>query len=300
MSIEERVLLYVKKPSWLRKKTMLSKDVLETKRNLKYLGLNTICQSALCPNMSECFSRGNASFLILGDHCTRNCRFCDVKHGKPKPIDMHEGKRIAVFMKENKIRYAVITSVTRDDLPDGGAKHFVRVVNDIREEIEPVTIELLIPDFLGNLDMVDLVVGSKIEVLSHNVETVPRLYKEIRPGANYNRSLRVLERARGVGRNNLIVKSGLMVGLGEDKKELDKVFHDLADVGVEILTIGQYLRPSRENIPVSRYWLPEEFVELKSIAEESGIKVVVSGPYVRSSYLADESYSKATEYLNST
>lgn len=286
--------MYVKKPFWLKKKTILSEEVLSTKRNLKYLGINTICQSALCPNLSECFSKGNASFLILGNHCTRNCRFCDVKHGRPNEIDADEGKRIALFMEKNGIRYAVITSVTRDDLSDGGAGHFVRVVKDIRVNLEDVVIELLVPDFKGRKESIDTVLEADIEVLSHNVETVPRLYPEIRPGADYQRSLGVLERAREKGKEGLVVKSGLMVGLGETEEELVEVFRNLASVGVEILTVGQYLRPSRENIEVSRYWRPEEFMEITAKARAAGIDVVVSGPYVRSSYLAEEAFLKVT------
>ncbi len=286
--------MYVKKPFWLKKKTILSKEVLSTKKNLKYLGINTICQSALCPNLSECFSRGNASFLILGNHCTRNCRFCDVKHGKPDEIDINEGKRIALFMEKNRIRYAVITSVTRDDLADGGADHFVRVVKDIREHLHSVVIELLVPDFKGREESIDTVLEADIEVLSHNVETVPRLYPEIRSGANYERTLRLLERAEEKGREGLIVKSGLMVGLGETEEELVGVFRDLASVGVEILTVGQYLRPSRENIEVSRYWSPEQFDEITLKAREAGIEVIVAGPYVRSSYLAEDAFLEVT------
>jgi len=284
--------VYAKRPEWLKKKKVLSPEVLKTKKKIKNLGLYTVCESASCPNISECFMRGTASFLILGNYCTRNCAFCDVKHGMPMEIDYEEGKKIALYMKEINIKYAVITSVTRDDLPDGGASHFVRVVKDIKSLLPSVKVELLVPDFKGDRDAVGTVMDMDICVFSHNLETVSRLYSEVRKGADYKRSLNVLKYAKKIAGNGIFIKSGIMVGLGETSEELDSTFSDLAGVGVDILTIGQYLRPSKENIPVSRYIKPVEFEIFKEKAENAGIPVVVAGPYIRSSYLAEEAYLK--------
>ena len=284
--------MYVKRPEWLKKKKILSPEVLKTKRKIKNLGLFTVCESASCPNISECFMRGTASFMILGNYCTRNCVFCNVKHGTPMEIDYDEGKKIASYMKELNTRYAVITSVTRDDLPDGGASHFVRVVKDIKSLLPSVQVELLVPDFKGDYDAVNYVMNTDICVFSHNLETVPRLYSEVRRGADYKRSLNILKYAKKIAGRYIFVKSGVMVGLGETVAELHSLFRDIADSGVDILTIGQYLRPSKENIPVSRYVHPSEFEQLKQKAVEAGIHVVVAGPYIRSSYLAEEAYLK--------
>jgi len=284
--------VYVKRPEWLKKKKILSPEVLKTKKKIKNLGLYTVCESASCPNISECFMRGTASFMILGNYCTRNCSFCDVKHGAPMEIDYEEGRKIASYMKDLNIRYAVITSVTRDDLPDGGASHFVRVVKDIKTLLPSVQVELLVPDFKGNRDAVNDVMNTDICVFSHNLETVSRLYSEVRKGADYRRSLNILKYAKKIGRRDVFIKSGVMVGLGETVAELYSLFRDIAGTGVDILTIGQYLRPSKENIPVSRYVHPSEFEQLKEKALEAGIPVVVAGPYIRSSYLAEEAYVK--------
>ncbi len=290
-------LLRVRRPEWLRKKIYLNSEVLKTRRQIKDLGLHTICESAACPNIGECYARGTASFLILGDVCTRNCKFCNVKHGKPLPIDRDEGKKIGEYMRKNGIRYAVITSVTRDDITDGGASHFVRVVEDIKSFVPSASIEVLVPDFKGRKDSVVEVLNADIEVFSHNLETVKHLYPTVRRGANYMRSLFVLELAKRYVKERLNrripIKTGIMVGLGESEEELLEIFDDIASIGVDVLTIGQYLRPGRENLPVVHYWTPEDFERFRVIAQEKGIPVVISGPYVRSSYLAEEAYEES-------
>ncbi len=277
------------RPQWLRKQKKLSPVVIKTKKVIMNLGLNTVCESARCPNLSECFSNGNATFLILGDHCTRNCAFCAVDHGLPVAPDKDEGKRIIRYIEALNIRFAVITSVTRDDLEDGGASHFIRVVWDIKEALPEVKIELLVPDFRGELEYIERVADLPIEVFAHNVETVPSLYPGVRRGADYWRSLQVLKIARS---QDMLLKSGIMVGLGENDDELSQVFKDLSSCGVDVLTIGQYLRPGRDNLPVRRYYSPDEFIGLKEKALRCGIRSVVSGPYVRSSYLAEKNYSE--------
>jgi len=278
------------RPSWLRKEVKLSSAVLKTKRKVASLGLITVCESARCPNISECFSSGNATFMILGGNCTRNCSFCAVEHGQPANPDSDEGLKIAVFMSEQNIHFAVITSVTRDDLPDRGAAHFVRVVGDIKSKLPGAGIELLVPDFRGCLKSVAQVASQPIEVFAHNLETVERLYSEVRYGADYRYSLEVLAEAAQTRRKGTLLKSGIMVGLGENLKELDQLFADLAHAGVEMLTIGQYLQPSRNNLPVKRYYSPGEFQQLQNKALNHGLKQVIAAPYVRSSYLAERNY----------
>ncbi len=289
-----------RRPEWLRKKIDINSNVLKTRKQIKDLGLHTICESAACPNIGECYARGTASFLILGDICTRNCGFCNVKHGKPLEIDLLEGIKIGQYMEVNKIKYAVVTSVTRDDLDDGGAKHFVRVVEDIKRTVPHAEIEILVPDFKGDRDSLITVLNSDIAVFSHNLETVKRLYPTVRRGADYDRSLNVLRFAKeynrrrlSMGMEKLPIKTGIMVGLGETEKELEDLFKDIAQIGVDILTIGQYLRPSRENVSVERYWRPEEFERLRVKAEKIGVPIVVSAPYVRSSYLAEDAYARS-------
>lgn len=278
------------RPSWLRKEVKLSSAVLKTKRKVASLGLTTVCESARCPNISECFSSGNATFMILGSSCTRNCSFCAVEHGQPANPDSDEGLKIAVFMSEQNIHFAVITSVTRDDLPDRGAAHFVRIVGDIKNRLPGAGIELLVPDFRGCFKSVAQVASLPIEVFAHNLETVERIYSEVRYGADYRYSLEVLAEAAETRRKGTLLKSGIMVGLGENLKELDQLFADLAHAGVEMLTIGQYLRPSRNNLPVKRYYSPGEFQQLQNRALNHGLKQVIAAPYVRSSYLAERNY----------
>ena len=280
------------RPPWLRKHKQLNPEVMRTRRTIDGLGLHTVCESARCPNLGECFACGNATFLILGDHCTRNCAFCAVEHGKPLQPDPDEGKKIAEYIRANSIRYAVLTSVTRDDLPDGGAAHFVRVVEDLKRLLPSIQIELLVPDFSGRREQIETVAALSIQVFAHNIETVRELYARVRRGADYERSLEVLRIVASMRNGKSIprIKSGLMVGLGETEEQLQRLLEDLAAVPVEILTIGQYLQPSKFNEPVHRYYYPDEYELLREKAVASGIRHVVAGPYVRSSYLAENAF----------
>jgi len=278
------------KPEWLRKTLRLSPEVMKLRREIGELGLATVCESARCPNLGECYCAGIATFLILGERCTRSCAFCAVGHGRPGEPDAGEGARIASFMRAHAIRYAVITSVTRDDLPDGGAGHFARVVGAVRSELPHAGLELLVPDFRGSPEAVRAAACLPIQVFAHNMETVRGLYPRIRSGADYDRSLEVLRRARSLAGPGVRLKSGVMVGLGEQPGELERLFADIAAVGVDILTIGQYLQPTGDNAPVIRYYNPEEFERLRVLAEGGGIRTVVAGPYVRSSYLAEQAF----------
>ncbi len=278
------------KPEWLRKPLRLSPEVLKLRREIERLGLATVCESARCPNRGECYCAGIATFLILGESCTRGCAFCAVRHGAPEEVDPAEGGRIAAFLRAQAIRFAVLTSVTRDDLPDGGAGHFARVVRDIRLELPGVGLELLVPDFLGLPGTVEKVAGLPVQVFAHNMETVRELYPRVRRGADYQRSLEVLRRAARARAPGLRLKSGIMVGLGEEEGQLEELFVELAAAGVQILTIGQYLRPTGFNATVIRYYKPEEFEHLRVLAAGRGIPTVVAGPYVRSSYLAEQAF----------
>lgn len=278
------------RPEWLRKRKELSPEVLRTRRSIAHLGLHTVCESAQCPNLGECFGRGNATFMVLGDRCTRDCRFCAVEHGAPGPPEAEEGSRIAECVAAFGLRYLVITSVTRDDLPDGGASHFAAVVSELRRQLPGLGIELLVPDFQGCAAAVRLAAGLPIQVFAHNMETVRELYERVRPSADYARCLEVLRLGGESRRPGTLLKSGIMVGLGESEEQLARLCGDLAAVGVQILTIGQYLRPSKFNIPVHRYYKPEEYGRLRDLAVGAGIARVVAGPYVRSSYLAEQVY----------
>lgn len=274
-----------RKPPWLTVRPFAGESYRQVSGLLAGLGLHTVCQEANCPNRGECFNRGTAVFLLMGPTCTRNCRFCDVRPGKPGVLDASEPERVAQAAERLQLRHVVITSVTRDDLPDGGAAHFAETIRQVRRQLPTSTIEVLTPDFQGSSDALATVMAAAPTIFNHNVETVPRLYPEIRPAARYARSLDVLRNAKHV--HHACTKSGLMVGLGETADELKQVFGDLADTGVSILTIGQYLAPSREHFPIIRYYEPREFAELEGWARASGIGTVVSGPLVRSSYLAD-------------
>jgi lipoic acid synthetase len=278
------------RPAWLRKPLRLSPEVLRLRREIGGLGLATVCESARCPNLGECYCAGIATFLILGELCTRDCAFCAIGHGPPGGPDPAEGTRIAAFIRSHSIRFAVLTSVTRDDLEDGGAEHFERVVRDIRGQLPAVGLELLVPDFRGRAGPVERVAGLPIQVFAHNMETVRELYPRVRRGADYERSLEVLRRAVRSRTPGLRVKSGIMVGLGEQPGQLEELFADLAAAGAQILTIGQYLRPTGFNAPVIRYYNPEEFEHLRALAAARGIPTVVAGPYVRSSYLAEQAF----------
>jgi len=254
---------------------------------LDELSLNTVCQSAKCPNRGECFSAGTATFLIMGDACTRGCRFCAVKTERPLPLDPDEPRRIAEAASRLGLRHVVITSVTRDDLPDGGAAHFVEVVSAVRSAVPGVAVEVLTSDFAGNDRAVDTVANARPDVFNHNLETVPRLYSEVRPGADYRRSLGVLSRVHAT-RPDVPTKSGLMLGFGETPDEVVAVMADLLEHGVSMLTLGQYLRPSPAHLPVAEFVSPEVFGELSREAYRRGFSAVASAPFVRSSYHAGE------------
>ncbi len=258
---------------------------LETRAVVKQLGLHTVCEEARCPNLGECWGHQTATFMLLGDTCTRNCGFCAVTHGRPLVVDADEPQRVARAVSRLGLRHVVVTSVNRDDLPDGGAAHFAATARAIRDMVPSTRIEVLVPDFQGDHDAVRTVVESPIDILNHNLETVPRLYKRVRPGARYERSLDLLAEARRV-RSGCLTKAGLMLGLGESRQELKRVFGDLRAVDCDILTLGQYLRPSQAHLPVERYVPPEEFGSLKDEALTIGFRHVESGPLVRSSYHA--------------
>lgn len=268
-----------------KKITLADLDIL--KKHFQSKGLHTVCQTAKCPNIGECFKNKTATFMILGNICTRNCSFCATIHGKPVIIDKDEPKKIAQTIKDLKLKYIVITSVTRDDLQDGGAEHFKNVVESIKNNIPDIKIEVLVPDFKGCKSSLDIVFSSHINVFSHNIETVPSLYK-FRNNAIYQRSLDVLSYAK---QNNFIIKTGIMLGLGETENELLKVFQDLKNIKCDILTIGQYLQPTKDNISIVKEYTEEEFEQLKQKALNAGLKNCVAGRYVRSSYFADTSYN---------
>ena len=275
------------KPSWLRVRLPGGDAFREVRRLLGDLRLNTVCQEAQCPNKGECYRSGTATFLILGDVCTRRCRFCAVTKGQPQPLDWGEAERVAQAVKALGLRYAVITSVTRDDLPDGGAGLFAKTVRTIGQLAPGCKTEVLIPDFLGSADSIGAVVEAGPDVLNHNLETVPRLYPLARPEADYRRSLRVLRVAKEMS-PHLLTKSGLILGMGETRDEVRAVMADLVDAGCDLLTLGQYLRPSPDHLPIERYLPPEEFAELAAEGERMGLKHVEAGPLVRSSYHARE------------
>ncbi|MGE5558121.1 MAG: lipoyl synthase [Bacillota bacterium] len=276
-----------RKPEWLKIKVRAGSNKTAVESLLARLSLHTVCEEAGCPNLMECFHRRTATFMILGNRCTRRCAFCGVGKGLPAPPDPGEPARIAQAIRELGLKHAVITSVTRDDLSDGGAGHFSATIRAIRKDCPGVGIEVLIPDFQGNTARLFLVTDARPDILNHNVETVPRLYPEVRPGASYLRSLKVLENAKKTA-GGLLTKSGLMVGLGENEGEVYEVMRDLKMAGCDILTIGQYLAPSKEHYPVYEYIHPRIFQRYRRAAEELGFKHTASGPFVRSSYHAEE------------
>jgi lipoic acid synthetase len=273
-----------RRPSWLKVSGFGSRKYLEVTQLLKEYNLHTVCQEANCPNRGECYTSGTATFLILGPNCTRNCSFCNVTHGKAKPVDEREPERVARTVDILNLKHAVITSVTRDDLPDGGARQFVEVIRAIRKLPEKIIIEVLTPDFQENMSALNKIFQEKPEIFNHNIETVSRLYPSVRPQADYQRSLRILKAASDY--QSMAVKSGLMVGLSESMEELDGLFGDLASSGVDYLTIGQYLAPSQKHHPIVKYYHPDEFDKLARLAESAGIEHVFSAPLVRSSYRA--------------
>lgn len=273
------------KPKWLKVKPQFGEGYRRVRGLLKDLNLHSVCQEASCPNIGECFNSGTATFLILGHVCTRGCGFCDILKGKPKIHDLGEPLRVATAVAKLELKHVVITSVTRDDLADGGASIFAQTVIKLREQDPDVHIELLVPDFKGQISAVDTVLDAAPEVFNHNVETVPRLYKKVRPTMGYRRSLSILEYAKGSSKVKL-VKSGIMVGLGETDDEIRKTMNDIQQHGVDILTIGQYLSPSEMHLPVIKYYHPDEFAKFKEWGDEIGFRHTESGPLVRSSYKA--------------
>lgn len=279
--------LYQPKPSWLKAKAPVGENFHHLKKLARGLGLNTVCESAHCPNIGECWNHGTATFMLLGDVCTRRCGFCAVGKGRPQPIDWDEPGRVAEAVRRLGLRHAVVTSVNRDDDNLGGARIFAATIAAIRQLAPDCRVEVLIPDFQGIDEALRIVLAAAPDVLNHNTESVPRLYRVVRSGARYERTLRLLENAKRFS-PHLATKSGLMVGLGETTDELIEVFKDLAARQVDILTVGQYLRPSRDHLPVARFYTPEEFQDLKREALRLGFRHVESGPLVRSSYHAHE------------
>lgn len=283
----------MRKPEWIRSSLPGFGKFKEVKKILKSLSLNTICESALCPNLGECWAKKSATIMIMGDICTRNCKFCSVKKGKPLPLDPEEPIKVAKAIKELGIEYAVITSCTRDDIPDFGANHFYETVKKIKELNENVKVEILIPDFNLDINCLKKIVEANPDVISHNVETVERLTKFVRDKrAGYEKSINVLKKIKEIN-SKIITKSGIMIGLGENKEEIIKTMEDIKDAGCEIVTIGQYLRPTKNNLPVEKYYLPSEFKEFEKIGYKIGFKFVASGVFVRSSYKAKEGYLKS-------
>ncbi len=279
-----------KKPSWIKSKLSNSQEFFLTKSIVNKFKLKTVCQEANCPNITECWSKRHATFLIMGDICTRACAFCDVITGKPKPLDPFEPQKISKAVKKLNLKHAVITSVDRDDLKDGGAEHFYKVILEIKKKNYGTTIEVLTPDFLRKEESYKKVVEAKPDVFNHNIETVPGLYRQVRPGSRYFSSVELLKNVKKMNKN-IFTKSGLMVGLGENKDEIIQVMDDLRSAEVDFLTIGQYLQPSTKHHPLDRYYNPEEFDELKTIAEAKGFLLVSSSPLTRSSYHADDDFA---------
>lgn len=274
------------KPDWLKKRLSLNNpNIDEIKRLVEDSKLHTVCQSAKCPNIFECFSKRSATFMLMGDRCLRKCAFCGIDSQKPFAPDKSEPRNVAIAASKMGLKYVVLTSVTRDDLPDGGARHFVLTIQELKKMIPDSQIECLIPDFRGNINNLKEVVSQPIAILNHNIETIENNYPRIRPGANYNTSLDILREAKKI-RRDIYTKSGFMVGLGETFKEVEVLLKDLNKADCDIVTIGQYLRPSENNIEVSKYYSDEEFEKLGNLAKQAGIKSVISGIFVRSSYHA--------------
>ncbi|MFW5747457.1 MAG: lipoyl synthase [bacterium] len=276
-----------RKPPWIRVRASYSPELDRTEKLIRDLSLHTVCDEATCPNRSECFGKGTATFMILGDVCTRNCTFCDVAGGEVQPPDPSEPKRVAEAASRLGLNHAVVTSVTRDDLPDGGAGHFARVIRELKAKSPDTDVEVLIPDFLGSEEALRTVLDAVPDVLNHNLETVPRLYPEVRPEAGYRRSLDLLHRAKRTA-PEILTKSGIMLGLGEEEDEVTAVLEELRAAGCDIVTIGQYLAPSKGHHPVVEYVFPEVFERLRTRALDMGFRAAASGPFVRSSYHAAE------------
>ncbi len=277
----------LRKPDWIRVKLNSNEKITHIKKTLRENQLHTVCEEAACPNLGECFSHGTATFMIMGDICTRRCPFCDVAHGKPKPLDMNEPLKLAQTIDKMALKYVVITSVDRDDLRDGGAGHFAECIKSIRELSPATQIEILVPDFRGRMDKaIDILKSQPCDVFNHNLETVPRLYKKARPGADYQQSLQLLQKYR-MAYPAAVTKSGIMLGLGETQAEVEQVMQDLRAHGCNMLTLGQYLQPSKDHLAVHAYITPEQFDYYAQVARQLGFDNVASAPLVRSSYHAD-------------
>jgi lipoyl synthase len=281
------------KPAWLKARAPMGENFHQLKKLARGLGLHTVCESAQCPNIGECWNHGTATFMLLGDICTRRCGFCAVPKGKPEPIDYEEPRRVAEAVATLRVKHAVITSVNRDDDNVGGARIFAETIRQVRELAPECRVEVLIPDFQGLDEPLRIVLAAEPDVLNHNTETVPRLYRAVRSGARYQRTLDLLEKAKHFS-PGMVTKSGVMVGLGESMDELVEVFRDLGERKVDILTVGQYLRPSRDHLPIARFYAPDEFRILKEEALRFGFRHVESGPLVRSSYHAHEQVDATT------
>jgi len=272
-------------------KSPLTPEVTKMKSMLRMLNLHTVCEEASCPNIGECFGKKTATFMIMGDTCTRACPYCDVVHGKPKPLDMDEPINVAKAVRILNLKHVVITSVNRDDIVDGGASHFAKVIEKIKEEKPDCTVEVLIPDFLGKKESLKTVVKAKPDIINHNVETVPSLYPKVRHRGDYKRSLKIISWIKDMD-DSIFSKSGIMVGLGEEKEEVFKVMEDLIKHNCDIFTVGQYLQPSKKHIPVKKYYTEEEFKEFEKTGYQMGFKEVYSGILVRSSYNAENVFNK--------
>ena len=276
-----------RKPSWIRTKVPSGEKITRIKRILRESNLSSVCEEAACPNLGECFNHGTATFMIMGDICTRRCPFCDVAHGKPKPLDTEEPRNLAEAVHTMRLKYVVITSVDRDDLRDGGAAHYVDCIRELRKTSPDTKIEILVPDFRGRMDLaLEQFSEYQPDVFNHNLETAPALYRKARPGADYKGSLELLKKFKQL-HPEVQTKSGLMLGLGETMQEVEEVMSDLRQHDCNMLTLGQYLQPSREHLPVARFVTPEEFEQLRRLGESMGFSNVASGPMVRSSYHAD-------------
>ena len=286
-----------KKPEWIRSKIIDSQVFFHTKQVVNQNNLVTVCQEANCPNITECWSKKHATFMIMGDTCTRACAFCDVKTGKPTDLDTFEPAKISKAVKDLNLKHVVITSVDRDDLDDGGSEHFYKVIKATREKNPNTSIEVLTPDFLRKGDSYKKVLEADLDVFNHNIETVPRLYTKVRPGARYFASLELLKNAKKFNKK-VFTKSGIMVGLGETKEEVIQVMDDLRSAEVDFITIGQYLQPSAKHHPLDRYYHPDEFKEFENIAKTKGFLLVSSSPLTRSSYHADEDFRKLQDARN--
>jgi len=289
--VNNRINPIKKKPIWIRTKILDSKNYFKTKEIINKKKIYTVCQEASCPNISECWSKKHATFMVMGDTCTRGCAFCNVKTGKPAHLDPLEHFKIAQATKELGLKHVVITSVDRDDLKDGGAEHFSKIILETRKMNKQTTIEVLTPDFLKKGDAYKKVVNANPDVFNHNIETVPSLYVKVRPGSRYFTSVNLLKSVKEINRK-IFTKSGIMLGLGETRDEVLQVMDDLLSANVDFLTIGQYLQPTVKHYPLNRYVHPDEFAELKSIALSKGFLIVASSPLTRSSYHADEDFSK--------